>query len=503
MKFIDNFLNSITMYRLVLYSLIFLVVIAAVFDSIGWLPHDPLRFLYTVILLVGVCWGTNKIFAKAFKAPSNGESSLITALILSLIVSPIKSGEEFIFICWVGVLAMASKYILALHNKHLFNPTAIALAITAYTMNQSASWWIGNAHMFPYVLICGFLIVKKLRRFQLVGSFLLTALAVISGMNLLQGEDIRATLEKAFLYAPLFFLGTVMLTEPQTMPPTRKYQLVYGSLVGILYAPQVHIGTFYATPEMALLIGNLFSYLVSPKEKLLLKLQEKVATSPETYDFVFSASKKLSFIPGQYLEWTLSHPHSDSRGIRRYFTIASSPTEETLRIGVKISKDSSTFKKRLVSMKPNDEVVVSQLSGDFVLPKNDNHKYVFIAGGIGITPFRSIIKYGLDTRAKRDIILFFSNRHESEIVYKELFEKAQEVGLRTVYVLTDEESIPHNWQGRKGRINGQMIAEEVPDYKERMFYLSGPNAMVQSYKQLLSSLGVSKKQIVTDYFPGY
>ncbi len=491
------------MYRLVLYSLIFLVASATIFDIVGLLPHDPLRFLYTVILFVSICWGTNKLFEKVFEAPSNGESSLITALILSLIVSPMKSVDEFIFICWVSVLAVASKYILALHNKHIFNPAAVAVAITAYLLNQSASWWVGNGALFPFVMICGFLIVKKLRRFQLVGSFLLTALAVISGMNLLQGEDIRATLEKAFLYAPLFFLGLIMLTEPQTMPPTKKYQLMYGGLVGILYAPQVHIGTFYATPEMALLIGNLFSYLVSPKEKLLLKLREKIVTSPETYDFIFSPKKKVSFNPGQYLEWTVSHPHSDSRGIRRYFTIASSPTEETLRIRVKIPKDSSTFKKALLALQENDEIVASQLAGDFVLPKKGQQKYTFIAGGIGITPFRSIIKNALDLQEKRDVILFFANRHESEIVYKELFEKAKEIGLRTVYILTDSDAIPQNWQGRKGRITEQMIQEEIPDYKERMYYLSGPNSMVEAYKALLLTIGVSRNAIVTDYFPGY
>lgn len=491
------------MYRLVLYYLIVLVCVAAIFSAIGLLPHNPLQLLYSALLLVSVCWAANKLFATILHAPSNGESSLITALILTLIISPMKSIEEFVFLCVAGVLAIASKYILAIHNKHIFNPAAIAVVITLYTLDLSASWWVGNAYLFPFVVIGGFLIVKKLRRFSLVVSFIATALILIVGMNLLQGYDIRATLEKAFLYAPLFFLATVMLTEPQTTPPRKSLQIIYGAIVGFFYAPQVHLGTFIATPEIALVIGNLFSYLVSPKEKLLLKLKEKVVTSSETYDFIFSTKNKFTFTPGQYLEWTLSHAHADSRGIRRYFTIASSPTEETLRIGIRIPQDSSTFKKTLVSLKENDEIVASQLSGDFVLPKKDNQKYVFIAGGIGITPFRSMIKYALDTSEKRDMILFVSNRHESDIVYKDLFEKAKVVGLRTIYVLTDEEAIPQNWSGRKGRINDQMITEEVPDYKERVFYLSGPNAMVQSYKQLLKSLGVSGNHIITDYFPGY
>src|SRR5258708_25269630 len=87
------------------------------------------------------------------------------------------------------------------------------------------------------------------------------------------------------LYSPLVFFAGVILTEPLTTPPTRNLQIVYGAMVGFLFSPAVHFGPVYITPELAILIGNVFSYLVSPKVKLILKLRERVQIAPDTYDF--------------------------------------------------------------------------------------------------------------------------------------------------------------------------------------------------------------------------
>src|SRR3989338_7921788 len=92
---------------------------------------------------------------------------------------------------------------------------------------------------------------------------------------------------------------------------------------------------YYFVFESALVLGNVFSYLVSPKEKLILKLKEKIKIAQNTYDFVFPIRQKLKFQPGQYMEWTLPAQKNDSRGQRRHFTIASSPTEQEIKIGVK------------------------------------------------------------------------------------------------------------------------------------------------------------------------
>jgi ferredoxin-NADP reductase len=213
-----------------------------------------------------------------------------------------------------------------------------------------------------------------------------------------------------------------MLTEPQTTPPTRHLRIMYGVLVGILFGTTFNFGFLHNTPELALIVGNVFAYLVSPKQKLFLKLKEKVEVGPGIYDFIFDKDKNFNFSAGQYLEWTLAHPKSDLRGVRRYFTIASSPTEDTLRLGAKFYEPASTFKQHLMKLNVGDALVATQLSGDFTLPKDPQEKLVFIAGGIGITPFRSMVKYLKDINEMRDIILFYCNKTEDEIVYKEIFD---------------------------------------------------------------------------------
>jgi ferredoxin-NADP reductase len=502
-KFVDNLLNRITMYRLVLYYLIGLLGAAVVLSIGGGLAYDPYALLFTIGFLMAVCWITNTVFARMFGVPANVESVYISALILALIISPLQSFHDLWFLGWSAVWAMASKYIVALNRKHLFNPAAFAVALTYFTINQSASWWVGNAPLLPLVLIGGILIVRKMGRFDLVLSFLLTAGATLLAFSFLNGAGLVGTLQSIVLYSPLLFFACIILTEPLTTPPTRRLRIFYGGLVGFLFAPQVHLGALYTTPELAILIGNVFAYIVSPKTTLSLKLKEKVQLAPDTYDFLFAPVRKFAFAPGQYMEWTLGHSDPDSRGNRRYFTLASSPTEDTLRLGVKFNQNSSTFKKSLLSLDLNHEIVASHLAGDFVLPRDRHQKCVLIAGGIGITPFRSMIKYLLDTHQRRPIVLFYVNKTVNDIVYQDVFDQArQELGIKTIYTVTDPRSLPAAWKGKVGHISPRLIQAEVPDYADCIFYLSGPRGMVGSFKELLGRLNVKGAHIKTDFFPG-
>lgn len=503
MKFIDNILNSITMYRLVLYYLIFLLFAALILCSFGILKYNPFLLIISVLFLIVISWITNKIFANAFNAPTNVESVYISALILALIISPIKSISDLPLLFWAAVLAMASKYILAIDKKLIFNPVAIAVILTQIGFNGSASWWIGTASMLPFSLI-GLLIVRKIRKYDLSFYFFITSFATILGFSFIQGNDLFTTLKQIIYSSPIFFFAFIMLTEPLTTPPTKTLQGIYGSLVGVLFAPQFHIGSFFTTPEIALVIGNIFSYAVSPKYKLMLKLKEKIKIGADIIDFLFIPNSKIAFIPGQYMELTFSHKNPDSRGNRRYLTIASSPTENDLRFGVKFYPNGSSFKKNLILLDENQELVAGNLAGDFTLPKDLNEKLVFIAGGIGVTPFRSIIKYLIDTNQARSIILLYSNKTADEIVYSDIFDQAeQQLGIKTVYTLTDQTNLPVNWTKEVGRVNATMIQKQIPDYNQRLFYLSGTNAMVSQLNDMLLNMGIKKNRIKKDFFPGF
>ena len=257
------------------------------------------------------------------------------------------------------------------------------------------------------------------------------------------------------------------------------------------------------TPEVAILIGNVFSYVVSSKDKLVLKLKEKNRIAPDTYEFIFPAPRRFSFVPGQYMEWTLAHPDTDDRGNRRYFTLASSPGERNLRLGVKFNPKSSTFKKALLAMDKDTEIVASQLAGDFVLPDDPQQKVVLIAGGIGVTPFRSMIKSLLDSRQRRPITLFYSATTLNDFVYKDVFDRAQyELGIKTIYSVTDNSNLPSLWSGKVGRVSAEMIRAAVPDYRNCLFYISGSRSMLDSLTNTLHKLGVASYQVKTDYFAG-
>ncbi len=491
------------MYRLVLYYLISIFLAAIVLSFFDLLPYGPAELAASAAFIILCSWLANTVFARVWRVPPNVESVYITALILALIIAPMRTLADLPFLFWASLLAIASKYIIAIQKKHIFNPAALAVAVTAITLNRTANWWVDALPLWPVVVIGGLLMVRKVRRFKMVFSFLGAALVTIIVFTILKGGDGLAVIPQAMLHTPLLFFAFVMLTEPFTTPPTQGWRIWYGVLVGFLFSPQIHLGQFYTTPELALLAGNIFSYAVSPKGKFILKLKEKILIAPDAYDFVFDADRPLSFRAGQYLEWTRGHGRPDDRGNRRYFTVCSSPTEPNVRIGVKFYDHSSSFKKSLLTMEAGDEIIAGQLAGDFVLPKDKNKKLVFIAGGIGVTPFRSMIKYLLDSRERRTITLIYSNRKVEDIFYQDIFNQAEEdLGIKIVQTITDPLPAGSTWPGHTGFINEQLIKEEVPDYNERIFYISGPQIMVAAMRNILLKMGIQKNNIKTDFFPG-
>ncbi|MCX6757601.1 MAG: RnfABCDGE type electron transport complex subunit D [Candidatus Nomurabacteria bacterium] len=507
MNYIDNFLNKITMYRIVLYVLISFFAFSVVLSIFKFLPYTPIDLISSLIMILFISWISNIIFAYVYDAPTNIESVYITALILFFIITPAQGGvySEFLpFAFWASVWAMASKYIFAIGRKHLFNPAAFAVILTAFTINQFASWWIGTLSMLPIVLIGGFLVIRKIRRADLLFSFIISALITVTIITVLKGSNIQTALFKTLANSAFFFFAFIMLTEPLTAPTTRWLRIIFGVIVGALFTPSLHIGGIYSSPELALVVGNIFAYLVSPKEKLFLKLKERINVGTDTYDFIFLKDRSFSFRPGQYMEWTLKHRDPDSRGNRRYFTLASSPTEPEIHLGVKFYPEPSSFKNHLLVLPIGGEIIAAQKSGDFVLPTNKDKELVFIAGGIGVTPFRSMIQYLLDKKQKRNITILYSNKKVSDISYKEVFDRAKkELGIKTIYSITDKGETNLGESMISGIIDARVIAKEVPDYTNKVFYISGPHGMVDAFENTLKSMGVPNSNIKIDFFPGF
>lgn len=403
------------------------------------------------------------------------ESSTISALILFLIVSPIKDFDGLIFIFFVSVAASISKFLLAPRKKHIFNPVAISLFVAPFIFDKFASWWVGVSPMLPFIAIGGFLIIKKLRRWDLILGFILAVFLTLKPANwILTAKD-----------TTLIFFMTVMLTEPLTTPPTKILRIIYGAIAGFLF--------YKLSPETALVLGNIFSYIVSPKWRLALELKSKKQIGSGLYDFIFKTDQKINFTPGQYIEFTFGHSSPDFRGNRRYFSLANSPTEKEIRVGMKLGSPPSSFKRSLLNIKKHQKILAGQLMGDFVLPKNTKKKLVMVAGGIGITPFRSMLKYLIDINQERDLVVLYSVRKASEFVYKDILSDAKKkLGIKTIFVET----------AKDGRFTKEDLYSKIPDYQSRTFYISGSHGFVEGFKDILKSLGIPFYRIVTDYFPG-
>lgn len=223
---------------------------------------------------------------------------------------------------------------------------------------------------------------------------------------------------------------------------------------------------------------------------------EDVAKNIKT--FWFEPERPVRYEAGQFIELYLPHDNPDSRGIKHWFTLSSSPSEPLLSITTKhAAENGSTFKETLFSLKPGTSVMMSEPMGDFVLPKDATVPLVFIAGGIGITPMRSMIKWLYDKKEHRTIHLIYAANSVEEVAFRELF---HEYGAPTDIVLS---TAPKNWEGRTGRLDAATILEMAPNVDGKIYYLSGPEPMVENIAKNLADAGVDKRRVVGDYFPNY
>jgi ferredoxin-NADP reductase len=481
---LDRLNDRFTSYRLMLYFLGVLIAWAVVGSFFNQVPFSWDQILVSTGWLLLVCWATNKLLAKFLNIASNKDSSLITALILVLILSPGLTKHDFIVSAVAGVAAIASKYIITLRKGHIFNPAAAGAFVSGELMQQFPSWWVGTKFLTPVVAIGGLLILRKTKRFDMAGIFIAVFLLylIFGGSN---GVDIHF-LWLELIATQLLFFAIVMLTEPLTSPATARYYIPYAILTALLYS----ITKLKLSPEEALLIGNLFTFAVAANRRYELKFIRSIKEAEGIYSYAFSLPSRFSYQPGQYMEWTVAQNQSDSRGNRRYLTISSSPTEPGLMFTVKHPPKASAFKKSLGRLKAGDKILAARLAGGFTLPKDPTKKIALLAGGVGITPYRSMVKYLIDNKEKRDVALVYSASSDKEISFKKLFSDAKSAGVKATYI-TD------------GQVDESKLRKAIPNFKERRFYLSGPYGYVNGVESTLLRLGISYDNIVTDYFPGY
>ncbi|MCA9325013.1 FAD-dependent oxidoreductase [Candidatus Saccharibacteria bacterium] len=213
--------------------------------------------------------------------------------------------------------------------------------------------------------------------------------------------------------------------------------------------------------------------------------------------FWFETEQALQWTPGQFTEITLKHPKPDNRGTKRWFTISSSPTEEMPAITTRFTGESSSFKRALQQLAPGQEVDFAEPMGDFVLPKLIQTPLIFVAGGIGVTPIHSMVKWLAVTGEVRDLRFLWAVHDEDDIIFTETWENAN---LEPTIIVEEPSA---EWGGERGRLTAEMILGLEQPSEETLIYLSGPEPMLEALKKDLLKRGLKPHQLVTDFFPGY
>lgn len=237
-----------------------------------------------------------------------------------------------------------------------------------------------------------------------------------------------------------------------------------------------------------------------------LKLVEKREEAQGTKSFFFETEKEIKYLPGQFFYFTLPKlTYKDARGATRHFTLSSSPTEgKIIRMTTRMRKESG-YKKTLDELEIGVTIEGEGPSGEFILDENEPGPHVFLTGGIGITPFRSIIKYHLDKDLLTKIHFIYSNKTPELISFREELEEWAKGNdnFKLDLVITQPEDSKKPWKGLRGRIDETMIRKLVGDVSKPTFWICGPPAMVDGMEKQMGKLKVSIGKVRSEKFTGY
>lgn len=232
---------------------------------------------------------------------------------------------------------------------------------------------------------------------------------------------------------------------------------------------------------------------------------KKEQVSKDAFAFYFDRTKvQFDFLPGQYVRMYLPGTDIDGRGDKRPFTLASSPFEkEHVMIITRVIQ--STFKKRLSELSVGEKIKFYGPMGGFVLHEEEKSEQVFLAGGIGITPFLSMISYVDGKKLPLKITLFVSFSTVEDVIFKEKLEEIAQRNrnIKMVYTVTKPEESRLPWNGETGRISEELIRKYIKDYLKTLYCIVGPPAMVSAIEELVSKMGVSSQRILIENFTGY
>ena len=223
-----------------------------------------------------------------------------------------------------------------------------------------------------------------------------------------------------------------------------------------------------------------------------------------TMAFHFARPAGFTFKAGQAADLTLLNPpEADSEGNIRTFSIASPPFEEQLTFATRMRD--TAFKRSLKVMPLGTEIQIASPSGSFTLHKNANRPGVFFAGGIGITPFLSVVRQADHDRLPHKLYLFYSNRRPEDAPFLEILQGLEKTSptFRLVTTMTEMARSSREWDGETGFIDGEMLTRHVRTLQGPIYYVAGPPPMVAAMREMLVGAGVDEDDVRTEEFAGY
>jgi ferredoxin-NADP reductase len=236
----------------------------------------------------------------------------------------------------------------------------------------------------------------------------------------------------------------------------------------------------------------------------LVKLKDRRQVAECTMAFLFEKPEGFTFKAGQSIDMTLINPsETDGEGNGRTFSIASAPDEGMLLFATRMRD--TAFKRVLGAMPIGSQVKVEGPFGNLVLHNNQARAAVFLAGGIGITPFRSILLRAAREQLSHRLFLFYANRRPEDAPFLEELQALQRHNLNYTFVptMTDIGRSHRPWQGETGVINQEMLAKYLKNIVSPIYYLAGPPGMVRAMRTLIHSMTVDDDDIRTEEFAGY
>jgi ferredoxin-NADP reductase len=234
------------------------------------------------------------------------------------------------------------------------------------------------------------------------------------------------------------------------------------------------------------------------------RLLNRVEVAEGTIAFDFEKPTGFDFKPGQSADLTLPNPpETDAEGNVRTFSIASAPFEDQLMFATRMRD--TAFKRSLKKMPLGTVVKMDSAMGSFTLHKNSAKPAVFLAGGIGVTPFSSIVRQADHDRAPHKLYLFYSNRRPEDAPFVEVLQNLEKTNpqFRFIATMTEMRRSKKTWNGETGRIDQEMLSKYLNELRGPIYYVAGPPALVSGMRKMLVASGVDEDDIRSDEFSGY